>query len=113
MLAHHAHGRPVDPPRLLEVARRVGLEPAALRAVMFELPTSGLARRRSPDPCPLTTKELEALRGLAEGKVYKEIASDLGIATSTVRSHLHKTYKKVGAGDRAQAVLIATERGWL
>ena len=113
MLAHHAYGRPVDPPRLLEASRRVGLDPAALRGVMFELPTSGLGRRRSVDPCPLTDKELQSLRGLAAGKVYKEIAEDLGIATSTVRSHLHKTYKKVGANDRAQAVLIATERGWL
>ena len=113
MLAHHAHGRPVDPPRLLEAARRVGLDPAGLRAVMFELPSSSLARRRSIDPCPLTDKELQALRGLAAGKVYKEIGEDLGIATSTVRSHLHKTYRKLGASDRAQAVLIATERGWL
>jgi len=80
---------------------------------MFELPSSSLARRRSIDPCPLTDKELQALRGLAAGKVYKEIGEDLGIATSTVRSHLHKTYRKLGASDRAQAVLIATERGWL
>ena len=39
--------------------------------------------------------------------------TDLNIAVSTVRSHLHKTYKKIGAADRAQAVLMATERGWL
>ncbi len=33
--------------------------------------------------------------------------------TSTVRTHLHNIYGKLGAVDRAQAVLIATERGWL
>ena len=113
MLAHNAQGAPIDPQRLLEASRHVGLTSAALRAVMYELPTSGMARRRSAEPCPLTDKELQALRGLAEGKVYKEIATDLGIATSTVRSHLHKTYKKVGASDRAQAVLMATENGWI
>jgi putative nucleotidyltransferase with HDIG domain len=113
MLAHYTHGRPIDPHRLLESARRVGLSTSQLRTVMFELPTAGAAKRRSSEPCPLTDKELQSLRGLAAGKVYKEIAVDLGIATSTVRSHLHKTYKKVGASDRAQAVLIATERGWL
>jgi putative nucleotidyltransferase with HDIG domain len=113
MLAHYTHGRPIDPQRLLESSRRVGLSTNQLRTVMFELPTAGAAKRRSSEPCPLTDKELQALRGLAAGKVYKEIAVDLGIATSTVRSHLHKTYKKVGATDRAQAVLIATERGWL
>ena len=50
---------------------------------------------------------------VSKGNALKAIAADLGIATSTVRSHLHKTYKKIGASDRAQAVLTATERGWL
>jgi DNA-binding NarL/FixJ family response regulator len=30
-----------------------------------------------------------------------------------VRTHLHNTYTKLGAVDRAQAVLLATQRGWL
>jgi DNA-binding NarL/FixJ family response regulator len=30
-----------------------------------------------------------------------------------VRTHLHNPYAKLGAVDRAQAVLIATERGWI
>jgi DNA-binding NarL/FixJ family response regulator len=53
------------------------------------------------------------LKRLAEGKVYKQIAHDLELSTSTVRTHLHNTYAKVGAVDRAQAVLIATEHGWI
>jgi DNA-binding NarL/FixJ family response regulator len=53
------------------------------------------------------------LRRLAEGKVYKQIALELSLSTSTVRTHLHNTYCKLGAVDRAQAVLIATQRGWL
>ena len=31
---------------------------------------------------------------------------------STVRTHLHNVYRKIGAVDRAQAVLIARDRGW-
>jgi len=50
---------------------------------------------------------------LAQGKVYKQIAQDLGLSTSTVRTHLHNVYRKLDAHDRARAVLIATERGWL
>ncbi len=53
------------------------------------------------------------LKRLAEGKVYKQIALELSLSTSTVRTHLHNTYGKLGAVDRAQAVLVATERGWL
>ena len=45
--------------------------------------------------------------------VYKQIAHELDLSTSTVRTHLHNIYGKLGAVDRAQAVLIATERGWL
>jgi DNA-binding NarL/FixJ family response regulator len=61
----------------------------------------------------MSGREVEVLRGLAQGKVYKQIASELGLSTSTVRTHLHNVYGKLGAMDRAQAVLIATERGWL
>ena len=58
-------------------------------------------------------RELGVLQRLAEGKVYKQIAHELTLSTSTVRTHLHNIYGKLGAVDRAQAVLIATERGWL
>jgi LuxR family maltose regulon positive regulatory protein len=53
------------------------------------------------------------LQHLAEGMVYKQIARELALSVSTVRSHLHNVYGKLGAVDRAQAVLIANERGWL
>lgn len=112
MLAHHGHDHPVEPGRLLEVARAVGLAPEALRRIMYELP-SGPPGRRASEPSPLSDRETEILRGLAQGKVYKAIAQDLGLSTSTIRTHLHNTYAKIGALDRAQAVLMATERGWL
>jgi DNA-binding NarL/FixJ family response regulator len=56
---------------------------------------------------------MEVLRRLSEGKVYKQIALELDLSTSTVRTHLHNVYGKLDAVDRAQAVLIANERGWL
>ena len=112
MLAHHARDQSIEPGRLLVVARALGLGPDSLRAIMYELPYLPAARRRS-GPSPLSAREMEILRGLAEGKVYKQIALDLGLSTSTVRTHLHNTYGKLGAADRAQAVLMATERGWL
>ncbi len=79
--------------------------------MMYELP-SAVQRQRHVDParCPARARRPAAL---AEGKVYKQIAHELTLSTSTVRTHLHNSYGKLGAVDRAQAVLIATERGWL
>jgi putative nucleotidyltransferase with HDIG domain len=113
MLAHYGHGQPVNPKQLLHAARAVGLSTEQLRSVMYELPQGTGNVKRNVDPCPLSTREVEVLRRLAEGKVYKQIAHELGLSTSTVRTHLHNTYAKLGAVDRAQAVLIATERGWI
>jgi putative nucleotidyltransferase with HDIG domain len=113
MLAHYAQGAPVSPAEMLQSARMIGLEPQDLRRVMYELPSAGGQRQRHVDPCPLSGRELGVLQRLAEGKVYKQIAHELTLSTSTVRTHLHNIYGKLGAVDRAQAVLIATERGWL
>jgi len=112
MLAHYGHGQRVDPNELLKAARVLGLTPAGLRKLMYELPYAGNGKR-NVDPCPLSGRELDVLKKLAEGKVYKQIAQDLGLSTSTVRTHLHNTYAKLGAQDRAQAVLISTDRGWI
>jgi putative nucleotidyltransferase with HDIG domain len=114
MLAHYVLGGAVTPAEMLAVARTVGLTPAGLRTVMYELPlpTSG-GRPRQVDPCPMSAREIDVLRRLAKGMVYKQIAAELGLSTSTVRTHLHNVYGKLGAMDRAQAVLMATERGWI
>jgi putative nucleotidyltransferase with HDIG domain len=113
MLAHYTQGASVSPAEMLRCARTVGLGPEELRRVMYELPNSNNQRQRHVDPCPLSGRELGVLQRLAEGKVYKQIAHELSLSTSTVRTHLHNIYGKLGAVDRAQAVLIATERGWL
>jgi putative nucleotidyltransferase with HDIG domain len=113
MLAHYAQGAAVSPTEMLQCARTIGLGPEELRRVMYELPNPTNQRQRHVDPCPLSGRELGVLQRLAEGKVYKQIAHELTLSTSTVRTHLHNIYGKLGAVDRAQAVLIATERGWL
>jgi putative nucleotidyltransferase with HDIG domain len=113
MLAHYEQGAAVSPTEMLQSARIVGLGPEELRRVMYELPNAASQRQRHVDPCPLSGRELGVLQRLAEGKVYKQIAHELTLSTSTVRTHLHNIYGKLGAVDRAQAVLIATERGWL
>jgi putative nucleotidyltransferase with HDIG domain len=113
MLSHYTQGLPVSSTELLKAARAVGFGPTDLRAVLYDLPYPSRDRPRSVEPCPLSTRELEVLKRLAQGMVYKQIALELSLSTSTVRTHLHNIYGKLGAVDRAQAVLYATERGWL
>jgi HD-GYP domain-containing protein (c-di-GMP phosphodiesterase class II)/DNA-binding CsgD family transcriptional regulator len=114
LLAHFWHGGGVAPRVMVEAAKALDLDEASLRSLMYEL-SAGERAGDHPvaDPSPLTHQETLALRGLATGKMYKEIAEDMGLSTSTVRSHLHKAYGKLGVPDRAQAVLVATDRGWI
>ena len=112
-IVHHAAGDPVPAEVMISSAERLELDTDALRALVYEFPHAGTTKRRATDPCPLSEREVEALRGLAEGKVYKQIAQELNLSVSTIRTHLHNVYRKIGAVDRAQAVLLARDRGWI
>jgi RNA polymerase sigma factor (sigma-70 family) len=52
----------------------------------------------------LSSRENEILRLLSQGLLYKEIAEKLGISTSTVRQHIHKTYEKLHVQNRTEAI---------
>ena len=114
MLAHYVLGGSISPVGAARVGARRRRQPGQpadgdVRAAA----AVGGDRPRQVDPCPMSSREIDVLRRLARGMVYKQIASELGLSTSTVRTHLHNVYGKLGAMDRAQAVLIATERGWI
>ena len=112
-VAHYAQGEPVDRAKMLALANLCGLSATVLREILFDLPHSGGSHRRRAEPSPLSKRETSIVRLLAEGKRYKEIALELGVTPSTVRTHLHNVYAKFGVDDRAQAVLRATEMGWI
>jgi DNA-binding NarL/FixJ family response regulator len=59
----------------------------------------------------LTSRELQVLKGLTEGKSNKEIARDLDITEPTIKLHMKTLYRKVGAANRTQAALIARGAG--
>ena len=112
MLAHYHAGGRVGSNEITAAASKIGLADSDLRTLLTAAPAArhGLQRQGS---CPLSQRELSVLRGLAAGGVYSEVADSLGLAPSTVRSHLASAAKKIGVRDRAHAVLAATERGWL
>jgi len=52
----------------------------------------------------LSQRENEILQWLAKGLLYKEIAEQLSISTSTVRQHIHKIYEKLHVQNRTEAL---------
>lgn len=113
MIVAYMEDSPVSLEMMLAAGEASGLGETGVRKVLYEIPQGLGPRRRSGAPCPLSARELDVLRRLAEGKVYKQIAQELDLSASTVRSHLHNVYGKLGALDRAQAVLMATDQGWI
>ena len=60
---------------------------------------------------PLTAREVEVLKHLAEGNRNKDIGERLFISEETVKVHIKHIMEKLGANDRTQAVSIAVRRG--
>ena len=58
---------------------------------------------------PLSERELEILRLVAQGKSNKEIASELFISINTVKVHLAKIFQRIGVASRTEATLYAIE----
>lgn len=113
LVAHQAQGDVVDRRVMLRLANHCDVSVAALRDVLYDLPHAGGSQRRRAEASPLSERETGVLRLLADGMVYKQIGAALDLSASTVRSHLHHTYKKLGVSDRAQAVMRASEMGWI
>ncbi|MFG3526078.1 response regulator transcription factor [Streptomyces sp. NPDC047917] len=62
---------------------------------------------------PLTDRERDVLRTAADGSTNAEIAAALHLSQGTVRNYLSTAIQKLAARNRAEAVRIAREKGWL
>lgn len=89
------------------VARgEVSLSPEALREVVH----------RSTSPAPevtLSERELEIVGLLAAGRSNKDIAAELFLSPNTVRNHVQRISKKLGAHSRLETVVLAVRAGLL
>jgi two-component system response regulator DesR len=63
--------------------------------------------------CPLSSRERDILAACAEGLSSAEIAGRLWLSEGTVRNRVSEILGKLGARNRAEAVQIAQENGWL
>ena len=106
-----------DPDELVRAVRRLAagyglVDQSVTRRVIAEF-----ARRRAPEPvtqeaAQLTAREREIVQLLAQGMSNAEIAAQLVVETSTVKSHLTRLMTKIGARDRVQTVVWAYRNGF-
>ena len=62
---------------------------------------------------PLTNRETQILRYVADGNSNKKIAQILDISEQTIKNHVSSILRKLNANDRAHAVVLAIRRGWI
>jgi len=62
---------------------------------------------------PLTKRENEVLKLVAEGKTTKEIASELYLTAGTVRNYISTIFEKLEVSNRIEAISLYKEKGWL
>jgi len=62
---------------------------------------------------PLSHREMEILKYVAEGNANKRIANALNISEQTIKNHITSIMRKLNANDRTHAVVLAIRNGWL
>ncbi len=102
-----------EPEVLVEAIHQVhqgqpSLEPSIARKVLLEL---AQPPKQALTPDPLTAREVEVLRLVAQGKNNREIAGALVITEMTVRTHVSNILSKLHVASRTQAALYALREG--
>lgn len=103
-----ARSRATAARRIVDRFRDVGVLAERLAAVedALDLPTHEAAGGSEP-----TAAERRVLALLPSDLTRRQIAVELGLSVATVKSHTWRLYRRLGAGNRADAVAIARERG--
>lgn len=102
--------------RLLKVGQRRGISTSYCRRLLAALGEEGVepVRVYHADLVePLTAREIEVLRLIAEGLANKDIANEMFITTGTVKRHITNCYGKLGVSNRTDALRTARRLGLL
>jgi DNA-binding NarL/FixJ family response regulator len=87
--------------------------PELVAALAHTLASTSVPSPRHPsDPgVNLTERELQVLRGMSQGKSNGQIGTEFYLSEDTVKTHARRLFRKLGVGDRAQAVACGFRRG--
>ena len=99
---------PVD--EVVAAARHAASSPQAFTASDL---AEAMKRKLSPQGPQLSPREKEVLQLLADGLGVAQISRQLFISESTTKTHISKLYEKLGAANRAQALMSALRLGLL
>jgi NarL family two-component system response regulator LiaR len=105
-----------SPQELMQAIRDVhrgepSMDPAIAQKLMRELQKSARAPELPLTKEPLTEREVEVLKWVAQGLSNQEIADRLVVSERTVRSHVSNVLDKLHLANRTQAALYALREG--
>jgi DNA-binding NarL/FixJ family response regulator len=95
---------------VIAAARHAAASPTAFTAANL---ADAMRRRMTPSGPQLSPREKEVLQLLADGLAVAQIAKTLYISESTAKTHISKLYDKLGAANRAQALMTAMRLGFI
>jgi two-component system, NarL family, nitrate/nitrite response regulator NarL len=102
-----------DAAKIEEAIRRAARGEATIAPELQTAVATQIRIRGQPDAPSLSARELQVLTLVADGLTARAIATELFVATSTVRTHLVRVCDKLGVHDRAAAVAVAMRLGIL
>ncbi len=103
-------------PELVQTIERVAagerfIQPAVASKLLFEFAQAPRRAGAGPDLEPLSERETDIIRRLAQGMSNREIADDLGLAEGTVKNYVSTILGKLHAANRVQAINLARRHG--
>jgi DNA-binding NarL/FixJ family response regulator len=96
-------------------AGQVEMTPSVTRKIVAEFATLHQGKREKPQgPAPeeLSRREMDVLTLVVRGCSNRQIAQELYIDETTVKTHLHRIFEKLNVRDRTQAAILAMQKGW-
>jgi DNA-binding NarL/FixJ family response regulator len=83
-----------------------------LAGLSLPSPPSSLPLQKAAEKLGLTERERDVLRLIGQGRTNSEIAAELYVSEATVKTHINHIFSKLGARDRAHAVVLAHQLGY-